>query len=66
MYRFPNQLKRREFLQKGIAGGVIIAAFPNLKTSLKKTMNSSHGSHEKLLKIVQTYGGEFGDARGGL
>jgi hypothetical protein len=66
MISLTKQLKRREFLQKGIAGGVMIAAFPLQGSNSKKFINSSDESHDKLLKILHSYGGEFGSTRGGL
>ncbi len=66
MNRFAKHLGRRKFLKKGIMGGVMIAAFPVWKSITPRHDYSQNESHRKLLKIVKTYGGEFGDSRGGL
>jgi len=66
MNSFAKHLGRREFLKKGITGGAMIAAFPVWKSFTPRQDYSSNESHRKLLKIVQKYGGEFGDTRGGL
>ncbi len=76
MEHFEKSTGRRKFLKKGIMGGVMIAAFPVWKLShstatQSKSISPSFDylqdeSHRKLLKIVKTYGGEFGDSRGGL
>jgi len=76
MKHLEKLMGRRKFLEKGIMGGVIIATFPLLNpfhstvTQSKSTSPihdcSQDESHRKLLKIVKTYGGEFGNTRGGL
>ena len=66
MIKWTKQLKRREFLQKGILGGVLFAVFPRWESNSQKLIDPSHKSYEKLLKIARTYGGEFGNTRGGL
>ena len=76
MKRLEKLMGRRKFLEKGIMGGVIIATFPLLNpfhstVTQSKSISPIHDysqneSHRKLLKIVKTYGGEFGDTRGGL
>jgi len=76
MNSFAKHLGRREFLKKGITGGAMIAAFPHwesihfsapqLESNSQRLDDSSNESYGKLLKIVQTYGGEFGNTRGGL
>lgn len=66
MFSFAKHLGRREFLKKGITGGAMIAAFPVWKSMTLRQDYSPNESHRKLLKIVKTYGGEFGDTRGGL
>ena len=76
MNSFAKHLGRREFLKKGITGGAMFATFPvwnpfHSTATQSKSISPSHdylqdGSHRKLLKIVKTYGGEFGDTRGGL
>jgi hypothetical protein len=67
MYPIGKAIGRREFLKRGIGGGVLIAVFPRCKdvhSCISK--NSMDGSHRKLLKIVKKYGAEFGDHRGGI
>jgi hypothetical protein len=66
MDRFGKPLERRKFLKKGITGGAMIAAFPVWKSVNPRQDYSPNESHRRLLKIVQKYGGEFGDTRGGL
>jgi hypothetical protein len=76
MEHFEKLTGRRKFLEKGIMGGVMIATFPlcnpfHSTATQSKSISPSHDysqdeSHRKLLKIVKTYGGEFGDTRGGL
>lgn len=67
---------RRKFLKKGIAGGIVIAAFPIWQSLPLSAL--SHGtispeqdyakdeSHRRITKIAQKYGGEFGGIKGGL
>jgi hypothetical protein len=66
MNRYAKHLGRREFLKKGIIGGAMIVAFPVWKSITPRQDYSPNEYHRKLLKIVKTYGGEFGDSRGGL
>lgn len=76
MENFEKPAERRKFLEKAIMGGVMIATFPlwnpfHSTVPQSKSISPSHDysqdeSHQKLLKIVKTYGGEFGDTRGGL
>ena len=66
-----KRIKRRRFLETGIAGGAIIATFPLWKLfsfpaplsdiSLKSDHKLSKEYHERLLEIVLKYGGEFGE-----
>jgi hypothetical protein len=76
MDSLSNPWGRRKFLKKGIASGAMIAAFPlwgstHLSAPKYGKISPSHDysrdeSHRRLLKIMRTYGGEFGDTRGGL
>lgn len=66
MNSFAKHLGRRKFLKKVITGGVMIAAFPVWKSITPRQDYSPNEFHQRLLKIVQKYGGEFGDTRGGI
>ena len=76
MKHLEKLMGRRKFLKKGIIGGLMVATFPLLNpfqsaADQSKSIHPNHDysqneSHRKLLKIVKTYGGEFGDTRGGL
>lgn len=64
-------IKRRKFLETGIASGAVIAALPLWKlfsfpvpisdTCLKFGHHLSKEYHERLLEIALKYGGEFGE-----
>jgi hypothetical protein len=66
---------RRKFLKKGIAGGVVIAAFPlwgsmrlsalDPGTISPKQDFTKDESYRRIIKIVQKHGGEFGGIKGG-
>ena len=76
MNNYAKHLGRRKFIKKGITGGIMIAAFPVWKSfdsseprpqSISPRQNHSpNESYQKLLKIVQKFGGEFGGIKGGL
>ena len=64
-------IKRREFLETGLAGGAVITTLPVRRlfsfpapfsdTCLKSDHNLPEGYHERLLEIALKYGGEFGE-----
>ncbi|NIN01668.1 MAG: hypothetical protein GTO24_27290 [candidate division Zixibacteria bacterium] len=64
-------IKRRKFLETGIASGAVIAALPFSKvfsfpapfsdTCLKSNHNLSKEYHERLQEIALRYGAEFGE-----
>jgi hypothetical protein len=64
-------IKRRKFLETGLASGAVIAALPIRKlfsfpapfsdTCLKSNHNLPKGYHERLLEIALKYRGEFGE-----
>jgi hypothetical protein len=76
MEYFEKSIGRRKFLKTGIKGGAMMAVFPVWRTIHPSSFqskaispnldNSSDETYRKLLNIVQTYGGEFGDLRGGV
>jgi hypothetical protein len=76
MEQFEKSTGRRKFIKKGILGGFIVATFPLLglfqsSANQSKSITPNHDysldeSHQKLLKIVKMYRGEFGETRGGL
>lgn len=76
MNSFAKHLGRREFLKKGMSGGAMIVAFPFWKSiqlsalqpesASSRNNDSPNESHGRLLKIVKTYGGEFGGIKGGI
>jgi hypothetical protein len=65
------RIKRRKFLETGIASGAVIAAFPLWKLfsfpaplsdiCLKSDHKLSKEYHERLLEIALKYRGEFGE-----
>jgi len=65
MDRLGKPLERREFLKKGIMGGVLFITIPPGKVLQTGTMQQETDSL-KLLQVARRYGGEFGDTRGGL
>ena len=76
MEYFKKSIGRRKFLKTGIKGGAMMAVFPVWRTIHSSSFqsetissnqeNSPDETYRKLLNIVQTYGGEFGDLRGGV
>jgi len=65
MNSFAKHLGRRKFLKKVITGGAMIAAFPVWKSITPRQDYSPNEFHQRLLKIAQKYGGEFGGIQGG-
>jgi hypothetical protein len=66
-----KRIKRRKFLETGIASGAVIATLPFRKffsfpvplsdCCLKSGHNLSKEFHEKLIEIALKYGSEFGE-----
>lgn len=71
MKTHQKQIKRRKFLETGIASGAAIATFPVRKlfsfpapfsdTRLKPDHKLSKEYRERILEIALRYGGEFGE-----
>jgi hypothetical protein len=71
-----GSIKRRKFLEAGLAGGAAIATLPIRKlfslhapipdTYLKADNKHSKEYQERLLKIARKYGGEFGEVSFGM
>ena len=71
MKTHQKPIKRRKFLETGIASGAVIVTFPLWKLvsvpaplsniCLKSDHKLSKEYHKRLLKIALKYGGEFGE-----